>query len=126
MKPKNIYQVKMEVHLTPKIIAAELISHGEFGGRLSCHKIYIPPNEAYPVHEHPSEHVILVLEGDGWMKYWKNSQESFFNLRAGDCFFVPADAPHQVGAYSSGAVMIATSVDSKPLTDPERMRIVKK
>lgn len=126
MKPKNIYKVKTTVHLTDEITAVEMVSPGEFGGRLSCHKIDIPANAEYPVHDHPSEHIILVLEGTGWMKYWKNKREHGFDLKAGDVFFVPANAPHQVGAYDNGAIMLAMSSDSKPLTDPNRLRVVKK
>ncbi|HLC79607.1 MAG TPA: cupin domain-containing protein [archaeon] len=125
MIPKNVNAIKLDVHLTDKILAKELISRSEFASRLSCHKIYIPPNEKYPVHEHPSEHIILILDGGGWMKYWDNKKEHSFDLRNGDVFFVPANVPHQVGAYELGANMLAISSDSKPLTDPQRMRIVK-
>ena len=125
MSLKNIYKVKLDVHLTDKIMAKELISRDEFGSKLSCHKIYIPPKEEYPVHLHPHEHIILLIDGSGWMKYWENEQEHSFNLHKGDVFFVPANIPHQVGAYEDGANMLAISSDSMPLTDPKRLQIVK-
>ena len=126
MKPKNINQIPAIIPLTEKIMAADLINRQDNGSRLSCHKISIPANEAYPIHEHPSEHIIYVVEGDGWMKLWKGRKEQSYELTSGDVFFVPADLPHQVGANSKGAVMIAVSVDSLPLTDPRRLRVVKK
>ena len=126
MQPRNIYNVERNVSLTDKISAGVLVDRDELGGRLSSHIIDIPPNAEYPPHEHPSEHVILLLEGDGYMRYWHRDKEHFSKLTAGDVFYVPQNVPHQVGAYSKGAVMIATSVDSKPLTDPERMKIIQK
>ena len=125
MKPTNVYHLIPNIPLTGTITAAEVIPRKGAGNRLSCHKINIPPHEAYPVHEHPSEHIILVLEGRGWMKCWESGREEAFDVETGDVFFVPAHVPHQVGAYASGATMIATSVDSLPLTDPERLRVVK-
>ncbi|HZX19965.1 MAG TPA: cupin domain-containing protein [archaeon] len=126
MKPKNLDNVELDVNLTEKIMAKEIISREENDSRLSCHKIRIPPKEEYPIHEHPSEHIILLLNGTGWMKLWKNNKQHSCDLRSGDVFFVPANVPHQVGAYSSGADMLAISCDSKSLTDPERLRIVEK
>lgn len=126
MKPKNLDDVELDVHLTEKIVAKEIISREEFESRLSCHKIHIPGNAEYPIHEHPSEHIILLLSGAGWMKLWKNNIQYSFDLRQGDVFFVPANVPHQVGAYTDGADMLAVSCDSLPLTNPERLRVVEK
>ena len=124
-EPINHYQVKPDVNLTESITAKELVGAG-LEGRLSSHKIWIPPNAEYPVHEHPSEHIIVMLEGGGYMRYWQNSSEVHHLVSTGDVFHIPKDIPHQVGADSRGATMLAFSVDSKPLDDPDRMRIILK
>ena len=121
--PINHYQVKPEINLTDRITAVELIKPC-IEGRLSAHKIWIPPNESYPIHEHPSPHIILLLEGGGYMKYWQNEKEANYSISAGDVFYIPENSPHQVGADSRGAVMMAVSVDSKSLDNPERMRVL--
>ena len=122
-RPINHYQVKTDINLTEKINAAELIKAG-IEGRLSTHKIWIPPNAEYPIHEHPSPHIIHILEGGGYMRYWQNGAESKYDITTGDIFHIPENVPHQVGADSRGTVMLAVSVDSKALDDPERMRIL--
>ena len=124
-QPTNHYQAKPEVNLTDKITAAELIKPG-LEGRMSCHKIWIPPNTEYPLHEHPSPHIIFLLEGGGYMKYWQNGKKTNYSISAGDVFYIPENSPHQVGADSRGAVMMAVSVDSKSLGDPERMKVLER
>lgn len=66
---KNIFSQKPTIALTDQIMAADLLRSGELENRLSAHLIQVPPNAEYPPHEHPSEHVILVLEGDGYARY---------------------------------------------------------
>lgn len=124
-KPINHYNIKPEVNLTDEIKATELIQPG-VEGRLSAHKIWVPPNTEYPPHQHPSPHIILLLEGGGWMKYGEGKEEIHSLINAGDVFHVPENMPHQVSADSRGIVMIAVSVDSKPLTDPKRMEVLPK
>ena len=122
MKPINHHQVKPDVNLTDEIRATEIIKPG-LEGRLSCHKIWIPPNAEYPTHEHPSPHIIFLLEGGGYMRYWQNGIKHEYDVSSGDTFYIPENFPHQVGADSRGAVMIAVSADSKSLDDPKRMRM---
>ena len=121
--PINHHTVKPEVHLTPEIKATELVKPN-VEGRMSSHKIWIPPNIDYPPHQHPSPHIIIVLEGGGWMKYEWQGEEIRSLIGAGDVFHMPENTPHQVGADSRGMVMIAVGVDSKPLTDPDRMKVL--
>ncbi|MDD5068545.1 MAG: AraC family ligand binding domain-containing protein [Candidatus Pacebacteria bacterium] len=124
-KPINHFRVKPRVNLTPEIKATELITPG-IEGRLSSHKIWVPANIEYPVHSHPSPHIIIVLEGGGYMKCGEGKTEVHSLINPGDVFHVPENMTHQVGADSRGCVMIAISVDSKSLKDPERLKIIKK
>lgn len=124
-KPVNHYGAKPEVNLTDKIRATELVKPG-VEGRLSAHKIWVPPNTEYPPHKHPSPHIIILLEGGGYIKCGEGKKKVQSLINAGDVFHVPEKTPHQVGADSRGMVMIAISVDSKSLKDPNRMQILKK
>lgn len=118
----NHFNAKPSVHLTEHIKATELIKPG-IEGRLSAHKIWVPPNTEYPPHQHPSPHIIFLLEGGGWMVCGHNN-EIHSLIHSGDVFHVPENMPHQVGADSRGIVMIAISVDSLPLSDPQRLVIM--
>lgn len=121
--PLNHYNVKPETNLTKDIRATELVKPG-IEGRLSAHKIWVPANAEYPPHRHPSPHIIVLLEGGGYLKSGEGKNEKQYLINAGDVFHVPENTPHQVGADSRGMVMIAISVDSKPLTDPERLQVL--
>jgi quercetin dioxygenase-like cupin family protein len=123
-KPINHYHVRPEVNLTDVIKATELVQPG-VEGRLSAHKIWVPPNSEYPPHLHPAPHIIILLEGGGWMKYGQHNEVQA-DLNAGDVFHIPENMPHQVGADSRGIVMIAVSVDSISLTDPRRLEVLTK
>lgn len=124
-KPINHFSVKPEVNLTPEIMAIELVEPN-VEGRMSAHKIWVPANVEYPPHKHPSPHIIVLLEGGGYMKYGEGKSEVQCLINAGDVFHVPENMPHQVGADSRGMIMIAISVDSKSLTDPDRLQVLPK
>ena len=122
-KPVNHFLVKPEVDLTPQIRASDIIAPGNEGG-LSTHKIWIPPNSEYPKHQHPSPHVLILLEGGGYLRCWESEEETHIRINAGDVFRTPENVPHQVGADERGMIVLAVSVDSKLLTDPKRMEIL--
>ena len=124
-KPINHFNTKPEVNLTDKIRAMELVKPG-VEGRLSAHKIWVPADTEYPPHQHPSPHIIILLEGGGYMKCGQGKDELNYLINAGDVFHVPENTPHQVGADSRGMIMIAISVDSKSLTDPDRLQVLPK
>lgn len=123
-KPINHYDSEPDVNLTPEIRAADVIPPGTDGGRLSVHKIWIPANTEYPPHQHPSPHIVVILEGGGYMKYGEGKDEVSSLIKAGDVFHVPDYVRHQVGADARGMVMMAISVDSKTLTDPDRLQVL--
>lgn len=125
--PKVINHLNLEpnIKLTENISAVEILKPGD-KGQMSAHKIWVPPNIEYPPHTHPSAHVILVLDGGGYMKLVENEKITEETLKAGDMFFVPGNVAHQVGADKRGLIMIAISVDSKELTDPDRLKVIDK
>ena len=121
----NHFKLSPEVKLTENISAVEIIKP-EVQGQMSAHKIWVPENVEYPPHTHPSAHVIIVLEGGGYVKLVENENMISESINPGDMFFVPENIPHQVGADKRGMIMIAISVDSKELTDPDRLKIIDK
>ena len=124
-KPINIYQVEKNVKLADGIFGVELIKPG-LDGILGAHVIGVDSKKEYPRHTHPYEHVLYLAKGSGWMVYWRDNQEYRFPLNEGDTFHLAGNIPHQVGAYSEGAIFFAVSPNSKSLHDPERMIILSK
>jgi quercetin dioxygenase-like cupin family protein len=51
----------------------------------------VAPGGHTPLHNHPYEHEILILEGAGTV--WRDGQE--VALKAGDVLYIPADEKHQ-------------------------------
>lgn len=76
------------------------------------------PGTAFPTHTHPGAHLIFVVKGKGTVTIHKQT----YLTRPGDCYFVPADVPHAVGAVEHHQIL-AIGFPHKPLSDPERMKI---
>jgi quercetin dioxygenase-like cupin family protein len=119
----NHFTVEPSISLTDEIKAVELISPDALH-KLSAHKIWIPGNSEYPPHQHPSPHLIFILEGGGYFRSCRSDDKERHPLKAGDVFYIPENAPHQVGADIRGMVMMVVSVGAKSLTSPERMKIL--
>jgi pyrroloquinoline quinone (PQQ) biosynthesis protein C/quercetin dioxygenase-like cupin family protein len=122
-KLTNHYPLMPKVELSPGIMGTDLVIP-DTGGGLSAHKIWIPPRIEYLRHQHPSPHLIFVLEGGGYFKFWNDGKETHHLLNPGDVFHTPQHVSHQVGADERGMTVIAVSVDAKPLTDPSRLIVV--
>jgi quercetin dioxygenase-like cupin family protein len=123
--PINHFNSKPEVNLTDEIMATQLVESGA-QGELSAHKIWIPADTEYPPHTHPSPHIIIILEGRGYLRCGQDKNEIYYPIGTGDVFHVPENIRHQVGADSTGMIMIAISVGSKPIIDPDRLRVLPK
>lgn len=118
----NHQEATPQVELVDKINATELLSPGD-DGEMSSHKIWIPPNVSYPPHVHPAPHVLCILEGGGHAEVGDGPPEARTTrtLRQGDVFYVPGQTRHVVGADARGMIVLAVSVGSLALTDPERL-----
>lgn len=77
------------------------------------------PNTAFPLHTHPGSHILFVLEGKGTVTIG----DVVYETKPGDCYFVPADLPHGVGAIERHQ-LLSIGFPHKALNDPERMNIV--
>ena len=86
---------------------------------LGIDRIIMEAGTEFPQHTHPGAHIIYVLEGKGSITiggeiYWTSP---------GDCYFVPADIPHSVGALERH-IILAIGYPHKAIEDPERMEVV--
>jgi quercetin dioxygenase-like cupin family protein len=58
----------------------------------------VAPGGNTPLHQHPYEHEIYVMEGAGTV--WRNGQE--VPIQPGDVLFIPADEQHQFKNTGTG------------------------
>lgn len=99
----------------------------EFGADL----IEMEPGSAFPLHVHPGDHILYVLEDsvDGIV----HVDGVDYVVRPGDSIFIPADYPHGVKTFTSDQFLarapgplrfLAVGVPHKHVSSTERMRIV--
>ena len=68
-----------------------LIGEQEAGTNFVMRQFEIEPGGHTPHHQHPYEHQIFVLGGEGIVVEGGEPRP----IHAGDCIFVPGDEPHQ-------------------------------
>ena len=75
----------------------------------------VPANTNFPNHNHASEQITYVLEGEMFFK----SGDSVYKLSKGDCILVPANIEHEVWTegYSAKAVDAWSPVNKIYTTD---------
>ncbi|MDW8343803.1 MAG: cupin domain-containing protein [Verrucomicrobiae bacterium] len=67
------------------------ISQADGAPSMAMRFFEVSPNGHTPLHEHPYEHEIFVLEGTGTV--WRDGQE--VPLQPGDVLFIPPNERHQ-------------------------------
>jgi uncharacterized cupin superfamily protein len=77
------------------------------------------PGTAFPLHTHPGAHILFILKGEGTVTIG----EEVYATRPGDCYFIPGDLPHGVGATQHHK-LLAIGFPHKGLENPQRMDIV--
>jgi quercetin dioxygenase-like cupin family protein len=123
-QPKNIADITMDIQVTEYAIGGELIDPKETKGRLSCAKIHLPANRGFERHIHPSDHLLIILEGDGFLTYWEEGAELRMDFKTGDVVPMPMELHHAVTAGSNGTTLLAIGTPARTLHDPERMKFV--
>ncbi len=122
--PKNISEVTMDVRVAENAVGGELIDPAEVNGRLSCSKIHLSANADFDRHIHSSDHLLIILEGDGFLSYYKKGGEIRMIFKAGDVFPVPRNLLHAVTAGPNGTTFLAIGTPARTLRDPKRMKFV--
>jgi len=77
-------------------------------------------NEKTSLHTHPGDHILFVVEGDGWLKFG----DDLYELTTGTCYFVPGSVPHQVIAGSVGMFLLSIANDHRPVDSSKRLEIL--
>lgn len=122
MSLKNIADVEMDIQITEDAVGCDLIDPVEMG--LSCAKIRLSAGRAFPPHIHPSDHLLIILEGDGFLSWWGEDGEKFnLSFRFGDIVPVRRDLHHSVIARND-LVFLAIGNPGRILGDPDRMKIL--
>ncbi|HET8846978.1 MAG TPA: cupin domain-containing protein [Ktedonobacteraceae bacterium] len=93
----------------------------EISENMGIDLIDMDPNTKFPLHTHPGSHILFVIEGKGTVTIG----ETTYITRPGDCYFVPAELTHGVGATEHHQIL-SIGFPHKSLNDPERMNIVDK
>ncbi len=95
-----------------------LLSNGQLGVDL----IYLLPNQAFPPHTHPGDHLLLVLEGAGTVTVGG----TVYPTRPGDLYMVEGGLTHAVGAGPEGHYLLSFGSPHTALDHPDRMTVVRK
>lgn len=81
--------------------------------------IDMDPGTAFPLHTHPGAHILFILEGEGTVTIG----EEVYVTRPGDCYFIPGDLSHGVGATQHHK-LLAIGFPHRGIKNPQRMDIV--
>ena len=100
-------------------VAATTNAGEEFGIDL----IEMDPGSAFPLHTHPGDHILYVVEGRGLV----HVDGEDHGVVRGDSIFVPAELPHGVKTYAEADdpfSFLAVGHPHRHLTATDRMKVV--
>jgi quercetin dioxygenase-like cupin family protein len=119
---RNLYEAD-RIPLLPGIYGysgvAGMPADMDLAERLGIDLIDMEPGTAFPLHTHPGSHILFVLEGRGTVTIGDICNTT----KPGDCYFVPANIEHGVGALDHHR-LLSIGFPHKALDDPQRMNIV--
>ena len=92
-----------------------LLSNGHLGADL----IYLLPNQSFPTHTHPADHLLLVLQGAGTITI----AGEVYQTKLGDLYMVEGGVEHSVGASADGHYLLSIGAPHINLDDPSRMQL---
>lgn len=90
-----------------------LVSNGHLGADL----LRIEAHDAFAIHTHPGDHLLLCLDGEGTISIGGE----MYQVRPGDLYLVPGMVPHAVGAGDVPHLLVAIGSPHKPVDAPDRM-----
>ena len=90
-------------------------------GALGADVIWVPQGEAFPVHAHPSDHLLYCVGGEGTISI----EGVAYRVQPGDLYLVPGHLPHAVGATNESAhILISIGAPHLKVDSPTRMQPV--
>lgn len=96
-------------------LGAPLVKDGAFAADL----LKFEPGQKTEPHTHPGDHILFVVDGDGWLIYGG----AYHALTRHTCYFVPGQIIHQVGS-ESGMLLMSIANAHRPVDSLERLEVV--
>lgn len=90
----------------------ELVKRGPFAADL----IRFPPGGAVREHTHPGDHILVVVEGRGWLEYDGEPHR----LERGHIYLVPGHIRHAILAETE-LTLVSVADDHRDVGSPERL-----
>jgi len=124
----NFLVASDNVQVTPNVVGVELNNPTEFTdgtNPISISRLTMDPNSGFERHVHPHNHVLVILEGSGFLVYDRgDGVDERLEFMKGDTFNVPGTNEHAVSAGPDGITMLSIGSPSMHLIDPTRMVFV--
>lgn len=92
-----------------------LVKSGSFGADM----LKFSPGQKTEIHTHEGDHVLFVVEGQGWLLYGEKTMP----LVAGTCYFVPGNVRHQVGAGLDEMFLLSVGNFHQSVDSPNRLQV---
>lgn len=89
-------------------------------GNFAADMLKFEPYQQTSLHTHPGNHILFVVEGDGWLDYGDET----LDLTTGTCYFVPGSTPHRVKSASIGMVLMSISDSHYPVDSSDRLEVI--
>jgi len=100
-------------------VAAPAMDGPEIGADL----IEMQPGSAFPLHTHPGEHILYVIQGAGLV----HVDGLDHRVEVGDTIFIPAEYPHGVKSLPEATepfLLLAVGYPHKDIAATDRMKVV--
>jgi quercetin dioxygenase-like cupin family protein len=95
-----------------------LVDHRDGAPNFAMRHFEVEPGGHTPKHQHPYEHEVFVLEGQGEVL----EGDSPHPLKPGDVVYVQPDEPHQFRNTGQGPLMILCLVPNTAAGQPEHVK----
>jgi quercetin dioxygenase-like cupin family protein len=102
-------------------IGGEILIPAQLNNQVSLSLIKLGADEAFAPHFHPSDHILVIMEGSGQLDCSEGDSRTVYELREGDVVPVPSQLVHAFAATAEGCTFLAFAVPARPLKHPERL-----
>lgn len=124
----NFLTADDDVQVTPNVVGVELNRPEEFAegtNPISVSRLTMEPGTGFERHVHPHNHLLIILEGSGFLTYDRgDGKDGRLEFGKFDVFNVPGTNEHAVSAGEEGITMLSIASPVMRLLDPERMVFV--
>lgn len=89
-------------------------------GNFAADVLKFEPNQQTSLHTHPGDHILFIVEGNGWLDYKDDS----YSLTCGTCYFVDGKTPHRVRASETGMLLLSIANNHFPVDNVNRLEVI--